>query len=249
MLLAPRLLLLAVACRPSRLRPRRRLRTTSSTTGPSTPSKGPGGKTLVVGFSQIAPKAPAPRKPFGPIGGQEAGVDLRYSDAQQKQENQIRASTRSSRRAWTRSSSPVVETGWEVVLKKAKEAEIPVILVDRGVSAGGPVHDAHRLRFRRRGADGGQLAGPEDQRQCVIAELAAPPAAPATDRKRGFQEAISTYLGMKIVMSQTGNFERAGGKQVMEAFLKSPQGKEIGRSTPTTTTWRSAPSVRSRKRA
>ena len=52
-------------------------------------------------------------------------------------------------------------------------------------------------------------------------------AAPANDRKKGFQEAIAKHPGMKITMSQTGNFERAGGKQVMEAFLKSPQGKQI----------------------
>ena len=31
--------------------------------------------------------------------------------------------------------APVVETGWDPVLKEAKDARIPVVLVDRGVNA------------------------------------------------------------------------------------------------------------------
>ena len=46
-------------------------------------------------------------------------------------------------------------------------------------------------------------------------------AAPANDRKEGFAEAIAASPNLKIVASQTGDFTRSGGKQVMEAFLKS----------------------------
>src|SRR5438552_13764323 len=49
-------------------------------------------------------------------------------------------------------------------------------------------------------------------------------AAPALDRKKGFEEALKNYPDMKIIRSQSGNFNRAGGKQVMEAFLKAAQG-------------------------
>jgi simple sugar transport system substrate-binding protein len=50
--------------------------------------------------------------------------------------------------------------------------------------------------------------------------------APATDRKKGFAEAIAANPKMKILRSQTGDFTRAKGKEVMEAFLKS-EGKNI----------------------
>ena len=64
--------------------------------------------------------------------------------------------------------------------------------------------------------------------KAVIAELQGTPgSAPANDRKKGFEEIISKHPGMKIVVSQTGDFTRAGGKQAMEAFLKGEHGKAI----------------------
>jgi simple sugar transport system substrate-binding protein len=50
--------------------------------------------------------------------------------------------------------------------------------------------------------------------------------APANDRKKGFAEAIAGNPKLKLVRSQTGDFTRAKGKEVMEAFLKS-EGKNI----------------------
>ncbi|MCX5670082.1 MAG: substrate-binding domain-containing protein, partial [Planctomycetota bacterium] len=53
-------------------------------------------------------------------------------------------------------------------------------------------------------------------------------AAPAIDRKKGFDEALAKkYPEMKIIMSQTGDFQTAKGKEVMEAFLNSARGKDI----------------------
>jgi ABC-type sugar transport system substrate-binding protein len=45
--------------------------------------------------------------------------------------------------------------------------------------------------------------------------------APAIDRTKGFAAAIAANPNLKVVASQTGDFTRSGGKQVMEAFLKS----------------------------
>jgi simple sugar transport system substrate-binding protein len=50
--------------------------------------------------------------------------------------------------------------------------------------------------------------------------------APAIDRKKGFEEVIKDKPNFKIVRSQTGDFTRAKGKEVMEAFLKA-EGKSI----------------------
>ena len=64
------------------------------------------------------------------------GVDLKFSDAQQKQENQIQA-IRSyiQQRVDVIAFCPVVETGWDAVLQEAKAANIPVILTDRAVDS------------------------------------------------------------------------------------------------------------------
>ena len=45
--------------------------------------------------------------------------------------------------------------------------------------------------------------------------------APANDRKKGFADAIAAAPNLKIIASQTGDFTRAGGKAVMEQFLKA----------------------------
>src|SRR5690606_14638028 len=65
---------------------------------------------------------------------QARGIRLQFSDAQQKQENQIRA----LRGFLTQGVdaiilAPVVETGWEPILAEIKAEGTPVILVDRGV--------------------------------------------------------------------------------------------------------------------
>ena len=63
-------------------------------------------------------------------------IDLRFADAQQKQENQIKA-LRSfiAQKVDVIAFSPVVETGWDTVLREARAANIPVILTDRSVTA------------------------------------------------------------------------------------------------------------------
>jgi len=156
----------------------------------------------------------------------EAGIDLKFSDAQQKQENQIKA-IRSyiQQKVSVIAFSPVVETGWDTVLKEAKDAGIPVILTDRSVDSADK-----SLYVTFLGSDfvkEGQKAG-----EWAVAEFGTTPtnvvelqgttgAAPAIDRKSGFEEAIAGSPNIKIIASQTGDFTRAGGKQVMEAFLKS----------------------------
>jgi simple sugar transport system substrate-binding protein len=64
--------------------------------------------------------------------------------------------------------------------------------------------------------------------KATIAELQGTPgSAPALDRKRGFEEALAAYPDMHIIKSQSGNFERAKGKEVFESFLRSSDGPRI----------------------
>ncbi|MGC4854062.1 ABC transporter substrate-binding protein [Micromonospora sp. DT4] len=157
-----------------------------------------------------------------------AGVELKFDDAQQKQENQIKAIRNYiQQKVDVIAFSPVVESGWDTVLKEAKDAGIPVILTDRSVDS------ADKSLYKTfLGSDfvkEGKLAGEwlvEQKKGATgpvnIVELQGNTgAAPANDRKKGFGEAIAANPNLKIIASQPGDFTRAGGKQVMEQFLKA----------------------------
>jgi len=98
-------------------------------------------KKLVVGFSQVGAESGWRTANTDSIKSEAAkrGVDLRFSDAQQKQENQIKA-IRSfiAEGVDVIAFSPVVETGFEPVLQEAKKAGIPVVLSDRAVKVSDP---------------------------------------------------------------------------------------------------------------
>ncbi|MGW4155422.1 ABC transporter substrate-binding protein [Micromonospora chersina] len=158
----------------------------------------------------------------------EAGIDLKFDDAQQKQENQIKAIRNFiQQKVDVIAFSPVVESGWDTVLKEAKDAKIPVILTDRSVDS------ADKSLYKSfLGSDfvkEGRLAGEwlVEQKKAAtgpvnIVELQGTTgSAPANDRKKGFAEAIAANPNLKIIASQSGDFTRAGGKQVMEQFLKA----------------------------
>jgi simple sugar transport system substrate-binding protein len=192
----------------------------------------PKGK-LVVGFSQIGAESAWRTANTESIKDEAAkrGIDLKFADAQGKQENQIKA-IRSfiAQQVDVIAFSPVVETGWEPVLKEAKDAGIPVVLTDRAVNVSDPSLFASFLGadFVEEGRRAGRWAIDATGGTANIAVLEGTPgSAPALDRAKGFEEIISTHPGMKIIKTQTGNFERAKGREVMEAFLKSPEGADI----------------------
>jgi len=194
-----------------------------------------GGDPIVLGFSQIGAESEWRTANTTSIqsAAPEAGITLRFSDAQQKQENQIKA-LRSfiAQRVDVIAFSPVVETGWETVLREAKAAKIPVILTDRAVQV---TDDSLYLSligsdFVEEGRKAGRwlLENTKDvQGDINIVELQGTVgSAPANDRKKGFAEIIAADPRYKIIRSQTGDFTRAKGKEVMEAFLKA-EGKKI----------------------
>jgi simple sugar transport system substrate-binding protein len=189
-------------------------------------------KAIVVGYSQIGAESAWRTANTESIKkeAEKRGIELKFSDAQQKQENQIRA-LRSfvNQKVNVIMFSPVVETGWEPVLREIKEANIPVIISDRRVDAPDDLYVTFvGSDFIEEGRRAGQWLADKTGGKAVIAELQGTPgSAPANDRKKGFADAIAKYPDMKVVKSQTGDFTRAGGKQVMEAFLKSPEGSQI----------------------
>ena len=192
-------------------------------------------KKIVLGFSQIGAESEWRTANTESIkqAAKDAGINLKFSDAQQKQENQIKA-IRSfiAQKVDVIGLSPVVETGWDTVLQEAKAAHIPVILTDRAVDS-----KDKSLYVTFMGSDfveegrkaGNWLENFEKGKPgpINIVELQGTVgSAPAIDRKKGFEEIISKDSRMKIIRSQTGDFTRAKGKEVMEAFLKA-EGKNI----------------------
>jgi galactofuranose transport system substrate-binding protein len=190
-------------------------------------------KKIVVGFSQIGAESGWRTANTDSIKSEAAkrGIELKFADAQQKQENQIKA-LRSfiSQGVNVIAFSPVVETGWGPVLKEIKAAKIPVILTDRAVDVSDPSLYVTFIGsdFVEEGRRAANWVVKATGAKANVAELQGTPgSAPAIDRKNGFEEVISKHPDIKIVKSQSGDFTRAKGKEVMEAFLKSPDGKSI----------------------
>jgi galactofuranose transport system substrate-binding protein len=202
--------------------------------GDSKPAGG-AGKPIVLGFSQIGAESEwrTANTTSVQTAAKEAGIDLRFSDAQQKQENQIKALRLFvAQKVDVIAFSPVVETGWESVLREAKAANIPVILTDRAVEVSDESLYLSLIGsdFVEEGRKAGRwlLEHTKDTTGDVnIVELQGTVgSAPANDRKKGFAEIIAADPRYKIIRSQTGDFTRAKGKEVMEAFLKA-EGKKI----------------------
>ena len=183
---------------------------------------------ITLGFSQVGAESgwrAANTKSIQDTLTAENGFDLKFSDAQQKQENQIQA-IRSyiTQGVDVIAFSPVVETGWDAVLQEAKAAGIPVILTDRAVdSSDETLYESFiGSDFVLEGEMAGEwVAEQYDGEGYKAVELQGTTgAAPAIDRKEGFASAIEG-TDIELIDSQTGNFTRAEGKTVMEGFLNA----------------------------
>ena len=189
---------------------------------------GQGDDATVVGFSQIGSESGwrAAETKMARQAAEERGVDLRVSDAQQRQENQIRAI-----RAFIAQGvdaiflAPVVATGWDAVLREAKAADIPVVLLDRKIETGDP--SLYLAAVAADSVEEGRVAGSWlvdtlDGRPCRVVEIEGTVGASvATERKQGFAEAIAAAPSVSIVRAQSGDFTRAKAKEVMESFIKA----------------------------
>lgn len=194
---------------------------------------------IVVGFSQIGAESEWRTANTNDVmaAAERAGVELKFSDAQQKQENQIKA-IRSfiSQKVDIIGFVPIVETGWDNVLREAKRAKIPVVIMDRDLKTDPSLYTAKigtdsveegRRAFRwideyvtkteRTPRNGG------DKLNIVILEGTVGASA-AVGRSKGFNEAFNAAPNKdkyNILASQTGDFTRQKGQEVMESFLKS----------------------------
>ncbi len=196
--------------------------------------------TITMGFAQVGAESgwrTANTKSIQETAEAE-GIDLKFTDAQGKQENQIQA-IRSyiQQKVDVIAFSPVVETGWDAVLQEAKAAGIPVILTDRAVDS----EDTSLYKtflgsdFVVEGEKAGQWLVDNaadsdvngDGTINVVQLEGTTGAAPAIDRAEGFASTTAADPSIEVTASQTGDFTRDGGKQVMESFLQSDDSIDV----------------------
>lgn len=189
---------------------------------------------LVVGFAQIGSESGwrAAETRVAREEAEQRGIDLRISDAQQRQENQIRAV-----RAFIAQDvdaillAPVVATGWDAVLAEAKAANIPVVLLDRRIETAD--ESLYLAAVASDAVEEGRvaarwLAETVGDRPCNIIELQGTVGASvANDRKSGFDEIIAQQANLRVVRSQSGDFTRSRAKEVMESLIRAESARGI----------------------
>jgi ABC-type sugar transport system substrate-binding protein len=192
-------------------------------------------RSIVLGFSQLGSESDWRKANTRSIqeAAKEAGIELLFENAEQSQEKQFEAIRGFiERKVDVIAISPVIESGWESILRQAKDAGIPVILSDRSVDVSDP-----SLYVTTIGSDfyaEGQKAGKyildkvKNRAGTIdIVELQGTlGSSPSIERGNGFRDVIQARESLKIVESEPGDFTVEKGKDVMHSFLRE-RGSQI----------------------
>ena len=190
---------------------------------------------VVLGFSQLVAQANWNTANSQSIrqAAVEADVELRFEDAHRSQERQV-AALRSfiDERVSVIAFSPVVENGWEGVLREIHAAGIPVILVDRAIEIsddslyvsliGSDFVEEGRRAARWLLENTRDVPGEID----IVELRGTVGSAPANDRKQGFAEVITPERRYRIIRSQSADFDRTRAREIMADYLKA-EGRRI----------------------
>lgn len=188
--------------------------------------------TITVGFSQVGAESDwrtANTESMKSTFSEENGYELIFDDAQQKQENQLTAIRNFIQQEVDYILlAPVTETGWDTVLQEAKDADIPVIIVDRMVD----VSDdslyttwigTDSLLEGRKAAEwlnAYTTAKGIDAKDVNIVDIQGTIGSTAQiGRSKGLEEGVGNY-GWNLLAQQSGEFTQAKGQEVMESMLK-----------------------------
>lgn len=188
---------------------------------------------IVVGVSQLGSESgwrTANTESLQNAFTKQNGYFMIFQNARQKQDNQIKTIRGFiSQRVDYIVFSPVVETGWETVLQEAKEAGIPVILMDRNVNirdrslyvtcvGSDFVEEGERAGrwlekdLRKRGLDESQIN--------IVVLKGTEGSTAQIGRTIGFSTVASDHLNWNILEQEYADFTSAKGREVMETFLK-----------------------------
>ncbi|MDQ3803218.1 MAG: ABC transporter substrate-binding protein [Acidobacteriota bacterium] len=187
-----------------------------------------GGKRLRVGFSQTENDGPwriAETKSMQDEAARR-GHELIVTDARGDTANQVsNLEDLIAQRVDAIFLAPREAQGFEGPLQAAKEAGIPVFLIDRelrGARAGSDYVTFIGSNFIEEGRRAGEwLAAHTKGTAGIIELLGTAGSSVANDRHQGFADAIRPYPDMKIITSQDGNFTRAQGQKVMENLIQA----------------------------
>ena len=188
--------------------------------------------TITVGFSQVGAESDwrtANTESMKSTFSEENGYELIFDDAQQKQENQLTAIRNFIQQEVDYILlAPVTETGWDTVLQEAKDADIPVIIVDRMVD----VSDdslyttwigTDSLLEGRKAAEwlnAYTTAKGIDAKDVNIVDIQGTIGSTAQiGRSKGLEEGVDNY-GWNLLAQQSGEFTQAKGQEGMESMLK-----------------------------
>ena len=187
---------------------------------------------IVVGYSQVGSESDwrlAHTKSIKEALTEENGFYLIFDDAQQKQENQIKAV-----RSFILQEvdyivvAPIVETGWEAVLQEAKDAGIPVILDDRGVDVDEDLYTCWLVTNAvKEGEDAGhwladylEKQGRSDDEIRIVTLQGTTGATAQIGRTKGFQTVLDEHDNWTMLERMDGDFTQAKGQEVMETLLE-----------------------------
>jgi ABC-type sugar transport system substrate-binding protein len=187
---------------------------------------------FVVGFSQMEHNNPWRLAQTASLRAEAARrkYELVVTDAQGQTSRQVsQVEDLVARRVNLILLAPREYEGLAPALQAAKEARIPVILVDREAE-GRPGEDYVTFlgsNFVQQGQRAGEWLARQTGGKAGIVELTGTSGSSvAIDRAKGFRDAIAAYPGMRIIASQTGDFSRAMGQSVMQNLIQA-KGREI----------------------
>jgi galactofuranose transport system substrate-binding protein len=181
-----------------------------------------------VGYSQVGTESAWRLANTASIkeAAKDAGINLIFDDANQSQAKQFEAIRKFiEMKVDVIVISPVVDNGWDEVLKEAKEAGIPVLLSDRSIHT--EEDDLFVTFIGAEFTEEGRRAmnwiaknvTPYPEGVKIIELQGTYGASPASERKKGFEEILSQYPDYKIVYSAVGDFTYQGGKKIIEDYL------------------------------
>jgi simple sugar transport system substrate-binding protein len=188
------------------------------------------GSTIKVGYSQVGSESNwrlANTKSIEEA-AKRFNIDLHMEIADQSQERQYEAiRTFIDEKVDVIVVSPVVETGWDEVLREAKRAGIPVIMSDRNVAV---ENRDENLTTTYLGADfmeEGRRAMrwirdnvQNNSKQSIMEIMGNEGASPTEERSRGFREILSENPSYHIEYSDHGDFTYEGGREVIKRYLE-----------------------------
>ena len=191
------------------------------------------GDLITVGYAQVGAESDwrtANTESFKSTFTEENGYKLIFDDAQQKQENQLTAIRNFIQQEVDYIVlAPVTETGWDTVLQEAKDAGIPVIIVDRMVDVSDDslytawVGSNFKLEGQKAMAwlDAYLEAKGRGDEEINLVDIQGTIGASAQiGRTQGFDDAVEAHDNWTTLAQQSGEFTQAKGQEVMESILK-----------------------------